>query len=182
MGKSIKLNEAHIRKIVKESVKRLLKEEYGVDFEDTLAWVKKKKPNMSPEEQQKFAANIIFKKKRESQQTSAGQYKTFKEVEKAVRDLVNQKFPGDEERGVTHYKWALNALGFRADGYDQYGACAFTNGIVRVTVWYNREGYWCMEEASGRSETTDNFYNTSSEMHDVYGNYGRGGYTDPWNR
>ncbi len=38
-----------------------------------------------------------------------------------------------------------------------------------------------MEEASGRSDTTDDFYNTSSEMRDEYGNYGRGDYEDPWN-
>lgn len=59
---TIRLNESQLRRIVKESVKRVLKEEYGVDFEDTLRWVQKKNPNMSPEEQERFAKNIIRKR------------------------------------------------------------------------------------------------------------------------
>ena len=182
MGKII-LNEGHLRKIISESIRKMLKGEYGVDFDDTLAWVQRKRPDMTPQEQFKFAANIYFKKKREARQASAKQYKTFDEVKKAVYAFSNENFPGDEERGVTHYKYALRILGFVPDGYDQYGAYAFTNGIVRVAVYYDRgDQCWYMEEASGRSETTDNFYNTSSEMHDERGNYGRGSYSDPWNR
>lgn len=58
----IRLNESQLRHIVKESVKRVLKEEFGVDFEDTLMWVQKKNPNMPPEEQKRFAKNIIKKR------------------------------------------------------------------------------------------------------------------------
>ena len=86
------------------------------------------------------------------------------------------------KKGKTHYKTALKALGFTRDGYDQYGAEAYSNGKVRVAVFYDRgEGYWDMEPASGKSDTTDDFYNSSSEMRDEYGNYGRGSYEDPWN-
>ena len=36
-------------------MKKVLNEEYGVDFQDTLAWVQRKHPDMSPEEQERFA-------------------------------------------------------------------------------------------------------------------------------
>ena len=55
----IRLTESQFHQIVKESVNRILNEQYGVDFEDTLRWVQKKKPDMSPEEQEQFAKNII---------------------------------------------------------------------------------------------------------------------------
>jgi len=42
--------------------RRYLNEEYGVDFEETLAWVKKKFPDMAPQKQEWFANNIIRKK------------------------------------------------------------------------------------------------------------------------
>jgi hypothetical protein len=58
----IRINENQLRQIVTESVKRVLNEEYGVDYEDTLRWVQKKKPDMSPEEQEQFAKNIIRKR------------------------------------------------------------------------------------------------------------------------
>lgn len=67
MKQVIRLNESQLRQIVKQSVKKVLNEEYGVDFEDTLRWVQKKNPNMPPEEQERFAKNIIAKKKRETQ-------------------------------------------------------------------------------------------------------------------
>lgn len=67
MKQTIRLNESQfnnfVKKVVKESVKRVLNEQYGVDFDDTLAWVKRKKPNMSPQEQERFAQNIINKRK-----------------------------------------------------------------------------------------------------------------------
>lgn len=108
--------------------------------------------------------------------------RTYKEVSDAVYDYTERNWPGDLERGKTHYKAALKALGFTRDGYDQYGAEAYSNGMVRVAVFYDRgEGYWDMEDASGKSDTTDDFYNTSSEMHDEYGNYGGGSFEDPWN-
>lgn len=62
----IRLNESQLRRIVTESVKKVLNEEYGVDFEDTLAWVKKKKPDMPPEEQERFAKNIIKKREHDN--------------------------------------------------------------------------------------------------------------------
>jgi hypothetical protein len=64
MGKNNKilsLNENQIKKIIKETVKRILNEQYGVDMQDTLAWVRKKFPNKSNAEQIKFAQNIINK-------------------------------------------------------------------------------------------------------------------------
>ena len=107
---------------------------------------------------------------------------TYKEVSDAVYDFTEKMWPGDLEKGKTHYKAALKALGFTRDGYDQYGAEAYSNGKVRIAVFYDRgEGCWDMEPASGKSDTTDDFYNTSSEMRDEYGNYGRGSYEDPWN-
>ena len=63
---TIKLNESQLRNIIKESVKKVLNEEYGVDFQDTLAWVQKKNPGMSPEEQEKFARNIIRKREHDN--------------------------------------------------------------------------------------------------------------------
>ena len=182
---TVKLTEGELKKIISESVKKIVNEEFGVDMEDTLAWVKKKKPNMSPKEQQRFAQNIINKRSNSSASTTSvsPNLSTYAEVKKAVIEYMNEKWPGDYENGKTHYKAALKALGFRSDGYDAYGANAYTNGKVRVTVYYDRgEGYWEMEESQGRSNTTDNFYNTSSEMHDAYGIYGRGSQEDPWNR
>lgn len=109
--------------------------------------------------------------------------RTYREVSDAVYDYAERNWPGDLESGKTHYKAALKALGFTRDGYDQYGADAYSNGKVRVAVFYDRgEGCWDMEEASGRSDTTDDFYNTSSEMQDEYGNYGSGSFEDPWNK
>lgn len=43
-----------------------LKEEFGVDFNDTLAWVEKKRPDLSRGAQIKFARNIIAKRQREA--------------------------------------------------------------------------------------------------------------------
>lgn len=60
-NKTLSLNETQIKKIIKETVKRILNEQYGVDMQDTLAWVRKKFPNKSNAEQIKFAQNIINK-------------------------------------------------------------------------------------------------------------------------
>ena len=161
----------------------LIMKNFGIDYESTLKWVQKKKPNMTLKEQEKFAKNIMAKKARENaMKESAKIYRTYKDVENAVREYQIAHWPEDYENGKTHYKASLKALGFVEDAYDQYGACAYTNGIVRVAVFYDRgDCYWDMEEAQGYSATTDNFYNTSSEMHDMYGVYGRGSYEDPWN-
>ena len=45
---------------------KTLNEAFGVDFDDTLRWVQKKNPNMSYDEAEKFATNII--RKREAKQ------------------------------------------------------------------------------------------------------------------
>lgn len=42
-----------------------IKEEFGIDFVDTLAWVEKKRPDLSRGAQIKFARNIIAKRQRE---------------------------------------------------------------------------------------------------------------------
>ena len=134
------------------------------------------------DESRKPARRIARRRIDESSSANAPLLRTYKEVSNAVYDYMEKTWPGDLEKGKSHFKVALKALGFRRDGYDQYGADAYTNGKVRVAVFYDRgDGYWDMEEASGRSDTTDDFYNTSSEMRDEYGNYGRGDYEDPWN-
>ena len=108
--------------------------------------------------------------------------RTYSEVSDAVYDYMENHWPGDLDNGKTHYKAALKGLGFWDDGYDEYGANAYSNGKVRVAVYYDRgDCCWQMEEANGKSDTTDNFYNTSSDMHDEYGIYGRGSLEDPWN-
>ena len=127
-------------------------------------------------------AGRIARRRIDESGSNAPVLRTYKEVSDAVYDYTEKTWPGDLEMGKTHYKAALKALGFTRDGYDQYGAEAFSNGMVRVAVFYDRgEGFWDMEPASGKSDTTDDFYNTSSEMRDEYGNYGRGSFEDPWN-
>lgn len=66
MKQRIRINESQFKQIVKECVKILLNEEFGVDFDNTIAWVKKKHPEMSEEEQEKFANNIINKRKKQN--------------------------------------------------------------------------------------------------------------------
>ena len=70
---TIILNENQLREIVKESVKRVLKETTRKDIFDSdkqyrkiLTWVRKKFPNMDPSEQLEFASNIVAKKEREA--------------------------------------------------------------------------------------------------------------------
>ena len=67
MRNRIRLSESQLNRAIKEMVKNVLNEmAYGVDLDDTLAWVKKKKPGMSPSAQMRIAQNIINKKKREA--------------------------------------------------------------------------------------------------------------------
>ena len=64
--KIVRLTESDLRKIVRESIKTTLNEmAYGTDFDDTLKWVQRKKPNMPPSSQERFAQNIMNKYKRE---------------------------------------------------------------------------------------------------------------------
>ena len=59
MKQRIKLTENELHNIIKESVNKLLNEEFGVDFYDTLDWVRRKNPNMSYKAAATFADNII---------------------------------------------------------------------------------------------------------------------------
>ena len=59
-------NESKLRAIIKEGIQKVLNEEYGVDIQDTLAWVQRKHPDMSPEEQERFAKNIIKKREHDN--------------------------------------------------------------------------------------------------------------------
>ena len=63
MRQRIRLSEGKLYRIIKESVRRILRESsnYGIEFEDTLNWVMNKKPEISPEEQKRFALNILKK-------------------------------------------------------------------------------------------------------------------------
>jgi len=56
---------------------------YGVDFDATLEWVKRKNPGMSEDEQKKFAQNIINKKKREKGELEKGVEKNREAARKA---------------------------------------------------------------------------------------------------
>lgn len=67
-----KFDVASYKRICRELIKHFknklsypLKEEFGVDFADTLAWVEKKRPDLSRGAQIKFARNIIAKRQRE---------------------------------------------------------------------------------------------------------------------
>ena len=60
--------------------------EFGVDFDTTLEWVRKKNPNMSADEQEKFAWNIINKKKREREELEKNVEKNKSEVRPVSRD------------------------------------------------------------------------------------------------
>ena len=62
MKQRIKLTENELHNIIKESVNKLLNEEFGVDFYDTLDWVRRKNPNMSYKAAATFADNIIKKR------------------------------------------------------------------------------------------------------------------------
>lgn len=108
-------------------------------------------------------------------------FKTFKEVEKAAIDWINEEIP-DDGSGNTYWIAALEHFGFKQDGYDMYGARVWSKDNIRIAVYYDRgDCCWVIEQAQGRSNTTDNFYNTESERHDENGIYGRGNDYDPWN-
>ena len=60
---------------------------FGVDFDTTLEWVRKKNPNMSTEEQERFAQNIINKKKREREELEKGVEKNREGMRKASENM-----------------------------------------------------------------------------------------------
>lgn len=98
-----------------------------------------------------------------------------------IYDYAEKRWPYDYNG--SHYKDALAALGYKRDGFDQYGSNCYYKDGVRIALYYDRgDCCWCIEEAQGCSDTSDNFYNTESEMQDVFGNYGFGSYCDDWNR
>lgn len=69
--RKIRLTEGQLNRVIINTAKRLMREmAYGVDFEDTIAWVQRKFPNMSPAEQERFARNIIAKKARQNGETA----------------------------------------------------------------------------------------------------------------
>lgn len=97
---------------------------------------------------------------------------SYEKVEIAVESWQRNNHPNDYAKGKTFYKAALLALGFTEDGYDEYGSKAYYNGQVRVAVFYDHgDCCWYMEKAQGRTDTTDNFYNTPNDEPDIYGNY-----------
>lgn len=72
----------------------------------------------------------------------------------------------------TAYKKALSELGFRFDGYDEYGGNTYSNGYVNIALYYEHgDCCWYIEVANGRSDTTDNFYNTPNDTPNIYGMY-----------
>lgn len=96
----------------------------------------------------------------------------FKEVEAAVDKWQRDNHLKEYEQGKTFYKAALLSLGFTRKGYDKYGSNVYSNGYVRVAVFYDRgDCCWYMEEAQGKSDTTDDFYNTTNDEPDMYGYY-----------
>lgn len=96
----------------------------------------------------------------------------YKEVETAVDNWQRVNHGKEYEQGITYYKAALLSLGFKEDGYDEYGSKAYSNGCVRVAVYYDHgDRCWYMEEAKGQSDTTDNFYNTTNDVVDIDGVY-----------
>lgn len=64
---TIRLTESDLHRVIKESVNKVLNEEFGVDLEDTLRWVRKKRGDLSSQEQERFARNIISKRSKGKQ-------------------------------------------------------------------------------------------------------------------
>lgn len=84
-------------------------EKFGVDFDTTLEWVKKKNPNMSLDEQKRFAQNIINKKEREENARLA-------QIEKNREELRRQS----EERERKENERMIREQEMRErDGYDK---------------------------------------------------------------
>ena len=89
---------------------------------------------------------------------------TYQKVYEAVYKIHIERYAEDYKKSVTHYKQILTELGFYQDGYDMYGSRVYSNGFVHVAVYYDRgERCWFIEEAQGKSNHTDNFYNTTSD-------------------
>jgi len=119
---TIMLNESQLRRIVKESVNRMLNEEYGVDFEDTLRWVQKKFPEKSPQEQERFARNIINKKNRANPNGNVNNKPKEKPSHfRNIQELFNYY-------GIPYSKWTGDI-----DTCDEYD---LGDKIVREYRWY----------------------------------------------
>ena len=79
-------------------------------------------------------------------------YQTYEQVEKAVYDYLERKYP-DRNRAGYWEGWhdhqfaeALYSLGFDDDG-SWYDCDAYTNGFVRVAiVWENGDDFWTLYE------------------------------------
>jgi hypothetical protein len=132
----IRLTESELKKVITESVKKVLNEDFGTDMDDTLAWVQKKRPDLSQAAQRKFAANIMAKKAREAKipQYAPSQPKddpilqdkstskddimsSLDRIDDAAREMQSIYF--DNERWFDT-KWYGNCLGFDNAGHE-YG-------------------------------------------------------------
>lgn len=111
----IRLTEQQLHRVIKESVKKILKESsnYGMTMEDTLAWVKRIKPQMNPKEQYKFALNILKKTALTSKSDNGPHGKILPNgdllslwclYDKWTTDvLINGEIIGN----INHYRWPL---------------------------------------------------------------------------
>lgn len=98
-------NEWYDRQILKSGSKK----EFGVDFDTTLEWVKKKNPNMSADEQEKFAQNIINKKERENNARLA-------QIEKNREEFRKQS---EEQERIRNENMVREQEMRERDGYDE---------------------------------------------------------------
>ena len=87
-------------------------EVYGVDFDITLEWVKKKNPDMSEDEQKRFAQNIINKKKREAEERERAFKKSYEEAMKAEEARRAE----EEKRAAERAEWEREKK--ERDGYE----------------------------------------------------------------
>ena len=94
--------------------------------------------------------NIIKESVNKVLNESINKYQTYEQVENAVYDYLERKWPDRNRAGywVGWHDWqfaqALYALGFDDDG-SWYDCDAYTNGIVRVAiVWENGDGFWTL--------------------------------------
>ena len=97
---------------IREHNKRVNEENgkvFGVDFDTTLEWVKKKNPNMSLDEQKRFAQNIINKKEREENARLA-------QIEKNREGLRKQS---EEQERIRNERMIREQEMRERDGYDK---------------------------------------------------------------
>lgn len=143
-------------------------------FTDKVAiknWLMKKNPTMGVAEIDK-RVEMIYAKHNKPKAPKM----TMEEIRDKVENWIKAKYPNlDISDYNEHYKEALLNLGFSRDGYDEYGTKCFSDGTNRVAVYYDHgDFFWDMEIATTYGGPGDNFYNTTSETHDLNGRYGWG--------